>query len=82
MSISILVGLLARDRDYDNTSRNPGLKGTKRRGNGFIKQCKVMTTRIRGVVQNGVAEGWVPEGEVEWSDELDCRLETAAVCGL
>ena len=27
-------------------------------GNGFIKQCKVMTTRIEGVVQNGVAEGW------------------------
>jgi len=26
--------------------------------NGFIKQCKVMTTRIQGVVQNGVAEGW------------------------
>jgi len=28
-------------------------------GNGFIKKCKVMTTRIQGVVQNVVAEGWV-----------------------
>jgi hypothetical protein len=41
-----------------------------------------MTTRIGGVVQNGVAEGWVLEGGVEWSDELDCRLETTTACGL
>ena len=38
-----------------------------------------MTTRIQGVVQNRVAEGLVLEGEVEWSGELDCRLETTAV---
>jgi hypothetical protein len=76
LSTSTFVGLLARDRDYDTTTRDPGLKGTEGGGNGFIKQCKVMTTRTHGVVRKGVAEGWVLEGEVEWSGELDGRLET------
>lgn len=82
MSTSAVVGLFAKDRDYDNTSR--GLKGAGGGGEMVSSNNVRLWRRERGVVQNGVAEGWVLEGVLNSGANwiVDLRRMYVCMCSL